>query len=335
MKKSNESLFSGISNAVAGKDPAVPMRLREGTIMEAREKRTGPISRGEVVSHPVLKVDPAVCRMWEHHNRRYDLLDEQRCQDLIESFQAQGGQEFPAVVRRLAAGEPYQFEVICGARRHWTVSWFNRNNHPEYKFLIEVRTLTDEQAFRLADAENRDRLDISDYERGLDYKAALATYYRGSQKDMAKRLEISEARVSQYLTLAELPQPIVSAYPSIFEVREYHARQLMPLLADAKACGRILQKATELAQTQVALREQNKPLLSGSDVVKQLKIAAKIKTAAADLYLANYTSKSGKEMLRVKRINRTGLLLEVKPNSGATKQEVSEACKQAVEAFFA
>ena len=67
-------------------------------------------------------VDPARCRMWARHNRDYDLLDEASCADLLESLRAQGEQEFPAIVRRVEDDPAFDYEVICGARRHWAVS---------------------------------------------------------------------------------------------------------------------------------------------------------------------------------------------------------------------
>ncbi len=51
-----------------------------------------------------------------------------------------------------------------GARRHWTVTWLRANNYPEFRFLVEPRELTDEEAFRLADLENRSAKDLSDYD---------------------------------------------------------------------------------------------------------------------------------------------------------------------------
>ncbi len=85
----------------------------------------------------------------------------------------------------------HAFEVICGARRHWTACWMRANNYPDFKFLIEPRELTDEEAFRLADLENRSRKDLSDYERARDYLRALERYFGGNQRQMAARLEVS------------------------------------------------------------------------------------------------------------------------------------------------
>ena len=74
-------------------------------------------------------------------------------------------------------------EVICGARRHWTITWLRANNYPRFRYLIEERELTDEEAFRLADIENRDREDISDYERAVDYVEAWTAITAASRRD--------------------------------------------------------------------------------------------------------------------------------------------------------
>ena len=102
---------------------------------------------------------------------------------------------------------------------------------------MEERELTDEEAFRLADIENRDREDISDYERARDYAQAVEHYYDGKQKRMAERLEISEGWLSRYLQLAKLPDEVVAAFASIRDLHEVHARTLKPLLAAGEPRG--------------------------------------------------------------------------------------------------
>ncbi|WP_306753125.1 ParB/RepB/Spo0J family partition protein [Paracoccus actinidiae] len=142
---------------------------------------------------------------------------EENCRELIDSLRSQGQQEFPAIVRRLPVGQGPEYEVICGARRHFAISWLRANNYPQFRYLIEVRDLTDEEAFRLADIENRDRADLSDYERARDYLQALGAYYGGKQKTMAARLEVSEAWLSRYLHLARLPKAIVNVWPALLK----------------------------------------------------------------------------------------------------------------------
>lgn len=195
-------------------------------------------------------VDPALCRMWQRHNRDYALLTEDNCRDLIDGIRAQGRQEFPAIVRRLKGDGRHAYEVICGARRHFAVTWLRANNYPQFKYLIEARDLSDEEAFRLSDIENRERDDISDFERARDYAEAIRLYYGGKQKAMAARLEISEGWLSRYLTLAKLPKEVVSAFASIRDLRELHARTLKPLLANPNSREAVLAEARVIASEQ-------------------------------------------------------------------------------------
>ncbi|MDH2327776.1 ParB/RepB/Spo0J family partition protein [Cereibacter sp. SYSU M97828] len=234
-------------------------------------KRSNALAETGEREEKVLRwVDPAQCVMWERHNREYALLTEQNCADLINSIKAQGRQEFPAIVRRKGQG----YEVICGARRHFAVSWLRANNYPQFRYLVDVRDLTDEEAFRLADIENRDREDISDYERARDYAQALEAYYGGRQKAMAERLEVSEGWLSRYLQLAKLPECIIAAYGSLREIKELHARVLKPLLADPKTRDAVMDAAAKLSAEQVAARAGEGEPLAAAQVLARLKASA-------------------------------------------------------------
>lgn len=230
-------------------DVAKPAAAKPGSRFLKRSTAIGERLTGAREEKVLHWVDPASCRMWDRHNRDYDLLSEDTCRDLIDGIRAQGQQEFPAIVRRLS-GEAHEYEVICGARRHYAISWLQANNYPQFKYLIEIRDLTDEEAFRLADIENRERDDISDYERARDYSGAIRLYYGGKQKAMAERLEVSEGWLSRYLTLAKLPDEVVSAFASIRDLRELHARTLKPLLARPADRKLVLAEAGKLAAEQ-------------------------------------------------------------------------------------
>lgn len=219
---------------------------RAGTRFLNRQARVGDRLSGEVEEKTLRRIDPAQARMWARHNRAYELLTEDNCRDLIDGIRAQGRQEFPAIVRRTGE-EKTPYEVVCGARRHFAITWLRANNYPQMKYLIEVRDLTDEEAFRLADIENRDREDISDFERARDYLGALESYYGGSQKDMAARLEVSAAWLSRFLQLARMPREVIEAFPSIRDLKEVHARQLKPHLGRPAECEAILAEARAIA----------------------------------------------------------------------------------------
>lgn len=212
--------------------------------------------------------------MWDRHNRDYALLDEDNCRDLIDGIRSQGRQEFPAVVRSSSA-VGFDYEVICGARRHFAVSWLRANNYTQFKYLVEVRDLTDEEAFRLADIENRDREHISDYERAPDYADAVDRYYGGKQKAMAERLGVSQPWLSRYLQLAKLPQMIVRAFPSIHDIRERNARKLKPFLSASETSGPLMQEAAALVRAQEAARAGHGHLVPPADVMRRLVRAAR------------------------------------------------------------
>jgi len=224
-----------------------PARLPPRTgILAARDNRLAELAAGASLTRAQEFVDPARCRIWDGHNRDYAALNVENCADLIESFRAQGHQEMPAIVRRVVGDPNYSFEVICGARRHWTVSWLRANNFPEFKFLIEPRELTDEEAFRLADLENRNRRDLSDYERAVDYARAIERYYGGNQQRMVERLEVSKSWLSRYLELARLPAEVLAAFGSPHVVGISHAAVLAPLLRVPEQAVRILAEARAL-----------------------------------------------------------------------------------------
>ena len=229
---------------------------------------------GAVEEKTLHWVDPAECRMWAGHNRAYDLLTEERCRDLIDGIRAQGRQEFPAIVRPAGEG-PQRYEVICGARRHFAVSWLRANGYTQFRYLIEVRELSDEEAFRLADIENREREDLSDYERARDYARALELYYGGEQKRMAERLEVSPAWLSRYLALARLPDEIVGAYADLTHIRERHARALTAAMRGADARKAVLGEADLVRSDQAERRAAGQPPLDGAQVIARLSAAPK------------------------------------------------------------
>lgn len=243
-----DDVLSGLDDGAKTNAPKAGSRFLK------RSTAIGERLAGEREEKVLQWIDPASCRMWERHNRDYSLLTEETCRDLIDGIRAQGRQEFPAIVRRLQ-GEDHEYEVICGARRHFAVSWLRAHNYTQFKYLIEVRDLSDEEAFRLADIENRERDDISDYERARDYAEAINLYYGGKQKAMAARLEVSEAWLSRYLGLAKLPDTIVAAFPSVRDIRELHARTLKPLLANPREREAVIAEARKIAGDQADARK--------------------------------------------------------------------------------
>ncbi len=273
MTKKHDAIFDAVLSGIGGEE-RTPKKDRSAGRFLKRGNAIGDKLSGDVDEKTLHWVDPERCRMWDRHNRNYALLTAENCSDLIEGIQQQGRQEFPAIVRRISGDADAEYEVICGARRHFAISWLRANNYPQYKYLVEVRDISDEEAFRLADIENRDRADISDFERACDYAAAVKLYYGGKQKTMAQRLQVSEAWLSRYLFLAKLPDEIVAAFPSSNDIKELHARTLKPFLAQPKAREVVVDRAIWLASMRAAgATSDGMPWNDTAKVVQELKRA--------------------------------------------------------------
>jgi ParB family transcriptional regulator, chromosome partitioning protein len=304
---------------------AAPGRLGDRLSTLAR------VTSGDIKEKTLYLVDPARCRMWTHHNRRYDLLSPTACAELMEGIRSQGGQEFPAIVRRVKDDPNFDYEVICGARRHWVVSYLRTVEHRDIKFLVEERELNDEAAFRLADIENRARQDLSDYERALDYLHALDAYYGGVSRRMAERLEMSAAWLSRFLDLAKLPQGIVAAFGDVRLLRGNHARELKPYLERNDQRARMLSEAHELARKQTASQAAGYAFMEPAKVVAALKAAAEGPKAPAGEkpepeLVTSPTSNAPLFTSVLKGRNR--LVLELKLDSSASDDEFVEAFRQ-------
>jgi ParB family chromosome partitioning protein len=303
---------------------AAPARLGDRISTLAR------VTSGEIKEKTLLLVDPARCRMWTHHNRRYDLLSSAICGDLLESLRSQGCQEFPAIVRRVTGEDDFDYEVICGARRHWAVSYLRKVEHRDIKFLIEERKLDDEAAFRLADIENRARQDISDYERAKDYLFALDAYYGGLARQMAERLEVSPAWLSRFLDVGRMPDQIVTAFGDVRLLRVNHVRELKPLLEQADQRKRMMSEAHELARKQVAAKGAGYDFLEPARVVQLLKAAAAGKSSAAAEKAAPQLVSSPEDAPLFTSVlkGRNKLVLELRLDSSASDEAFVEAFRK-------
>ena len=270
----NRNFVQGLTGTISPSTGAARLPPRTGLLGE-RENRLAELAAGKSVTRLQELIDPGRCRIWDEHNRDYAALSTDNCDDLIDSFKAEGRQNFPAIVRRIHGDPDHDYEVICGARRHWSITYLRQVEHRPIKFLIDERELTDEQAFRISDLENRARQDISDYERAVDYRDAVQSYYGGVAQRMAERLEVSKTWLSRFLDMAKLPAEVVEAFGDVRALRENHARELKPLLLDPVARPRVMTAAKELAKRQAARREAQEPLVEATKVVVALKTAAK------------------------------------------------------------
>ncbi|MEE4210104.1 MAG: ParB/RepB/Spo0J family partition protein [Parvularcula sp.] len=299
-----------------------PLAQREGALSD--------IAHGRVRDVRLRMVDPKVCRMWDKHNRIYDLLTRENCEDLINSIRAQGKQEIPALVRRLKNDpEGFEYEVISGARRHFAVSYLREDeNRKEIYYLIEVRDLEDEEAFRFADLENRGRQDISDYERGREYLKALDDYYGGNMTRMAQRMEVSKSLLSSYMSIARLPREILDAYGDPRQIAVRHGQQLNPLLK-GESREIVLERARYIAEAQDQARAIGDTLLmNGAEVFKMLKEGGR---KPKEKPKAKGEPEIGKGAFLSAKVEGRHLKIVIDLDTGPSPDEVAAAVKRAYE----
>lgn len=340
MSSKNKAFADGLTAAISGASSRQNQVRPHRSIINDRTNRLAEVASGKVVTRTHQFVDPARCKMWDGHNRDYAALTHENCKELIESIRAQGRQEVPAIVRRLTDDPDFDFEVICGARRHWSVSWLNGNNYRDIKFLVEPREMDDEEAFRIADLENRAREDLTDYERAKDYLLGLERYYQGRQKTMADRLNVSEAWLSRYLDLARLPEAVTKAFVSPHDIRLKHVMQIKPLIKDSASREVVYECAHRIAE----LREKDPDYLNEpAAVARELEnaVAAELghlrrkgPGTAKRGNLAITRDSDGKEIVRIdvksaKRLQVTFALPELR-----SRAEMEEAVKLLTDRYW-
>jgi ParB family chromosome partitioning protein len=319
----------GFASFVTGGDEGTSQVRRppKTGILGARDNRLAELASGGTTTRVHEAVDPAICRVWEGHNRDYRALDEELCADLITSLRAQGRQEMPAIVRRLSSDPQYRFEVICGARRHWSVSWLRAHDYPDFKFLVEPRELTDEEAFRVADLENRSRKDLSDYERASDYARAVERYYDGNQQRMADRLQVTKSWLSRYLELARLPSEVLACFATPHVIGISHAAAIAPLLTHAKSRTLVFEEAAVITVEQRRRAEGGEAPLAPSIVVSRF-IRTKKEKSKAPLREEQFKDDAGKVFLKVRREGRGAVSFTVPTAATADHKYVSAAIER-------
>ncbi|SDA35977.1 ParB/RepB/Spo0J family partition protein [Sphingomonas sp. NFR15] len=319
MSKGNKGFGSQFTAGLDDEDNLDQSNPAEG-IMASRSQTLARIATGKSVADRTEWVDPARCRPWRMHNRDLDHLSEESCRDLIDSFLSAKKQRIPAIVRRLKDDPEFDFEIIAGVRRWWTVKWLRAHHHPEYDYLVTIQSVTDEEAFRVSDVENRSRKDISDWERAKEYTVALAEFYEGSQSQMAEHLNLSKSWLSRLLDVARLPEELVAAFSDTHDITVRVARDIKPLTGDAK----MLAKMRDEAERIVDERARTGARISGPEVAKRL-VKATVTPAAKGGAEKEITGKRGKVILRYTKARGGGLTIKVPPKAEATPAELLKA----------
>lgn len=179
----------------------------------------------------VRALDPRSIRVSRWANRHADAFADAAFEELKTEIASAGGNVQPASVRRIAdapaaagAGPAVVYELVYGHRRHRACLELGL---PLKAMVVEA---SDRELFEAMERENRSRKNLSAWEQGNMYRRALDEGLYPSQRKLAEALGVDVSLVSKSLSLARLPDAVVSAFPSPLEIQFRWAQPLAEAL---------------------------------------------------------------------------------------------------------
>jgi ParB family transcriptional regulator, chromosome partitioning protein len=262
----------------------------------------------------IVCANPFRCRVWHLHDRLEEHISEQSCAAEIKSFEDHG-QLVPALARRLNGDPDYDFELIYGARRLFVARYLNK------ALTVELRELSDRDGIIAMDMENRQRKDISPYERGISYARWLRAGYFQSQDDLSRALNISASQVSRLLKLARLPSVIVDAFGAATDICEGWGGDLVDALEDSQKRRSLIRTAREIsAAPRPPAREVYRLLLASYAAGRKPKSAAHDEVVIGE---------DGEPLFRIRRqVGTIALILPITRVSARSLENIQRAVAQ-------
>jgi ParB family chromosome partitioning protein len=304
-------------------EPEAPEAPRsEGEDLSRLDQRLAGFSQGG--RRVALSIRPDDCSVWDGNPRDVPGLSYASCRSLIESIAQEDGNRIPVLVRRNPPGAENPYELLVGSRRRFAVDWLNHNGRPEVRLNALVVEMSDEEAFRLADIENREREDITELDRARSYQAAVDRFYGGVQSRMAEALSLSNSQLSRLLALAQMPDEVVNAFATKEELRVRHSEVLTPLLRRPEQREHVLAAARYIGEEQQRLAAAGDRMISAATVLARLRAATRhaVVKIAADAPVMVRDVQVG----RVKS-SREGLALDLQLAADDHIEEVLDAAR--------
>ncbi len=188
--------------------PRTQSHSRQKSMPSTSLQPSSPVTRGER-----RLINPFRCRVWTQHSRPEEQLTEAACKSLRESID-KNGQHQPALGRPINDDPSCDVEIICGARRHSAALALRQD------LLIELRDLSDAEAYVAMYEENAERKDDCPYVQGQILRRALHSSAYSSQEGLARAFRLSHSKVQRLLMISQLPSIIISAFQSPNDIRE-------------------------------------------------------------------------------------------------------------------
>lgn len=312
-------------------EPAQPAGSGGGKALAHLDNRLSEIAQGSARARTAITIRPGDCSVWDGNPRDVPGLSSEGCRSLIESIAQEDGNRIPVLVRQNPPGSELPYELLVGTRRRFAIDWLNHNGRPEIRLNAIIVDLTDEEAFRLADIENREREDICELDRARSYQNAVDRFYGGVQSRMAEALNLSNSQLSRLLSLAQMPEAVVDAFATRDELRVRHSEVLTPLLRKQEACARVLEEARAIGAEQQALAAANERMIPAAAVLARLKDAGREPAPRESEGEDVPVTLDGARIGRI-RASRTGLAIDFKVTAQNDLDAVMAALREAIAA---
>lgn len=183
-------------------------------------------------------LDPASVRPTRWANRHEASFATPAFAGLKASIEQAGGNTQPILVKPTAEGH---FEIVFGHRRHRACAELDL----PVLAVIWDKPMSEAELFASMDRENRERADLSPFEQGTSYLAAIESGLFPSIRRLAEGLGVSHTWVRKALMVAQLPPSVLSAFRSPIEIQPKHAEVINAALELDKRA--VLRKAESLS----------------------------------------------------------------------------------------
>lgn len=245
-------------------------------------------------------LDPRSIRPSRWANRHAASFEGETYAELRDEIASAGGNIQPIKVRPLKVPEgAVQHEVIYGHRRHRACLDLG------LPVLALVQELDDVQLFAEMERENRARANLSPWEQGMMYRRALDEGLFPSQRKLSEALGVDLALVSKSLSVARLPDAVVTAFESPLVIQYRWAQPL----AEA------VQKDPEGVLTRAKVLGARSPRPAAKEVLEQL-VAANSRLAALDAVQLG----EGRRMVRWQPGPKGSVRIDIAPGAMSDKQ---------------
>jgi ParB family transcriptional regulator, chromosome partitioning protein len=197
-----------------------------------------------------LRLDPKRVRSTQFINRheRAFLESDPKFIELKDSLRL-NGQEQPIRVRAVVNDPTVDFEIVSGHRRHRASLALDAEIAGGFPLLA----LLDGKASESRDLvlkmyrENEERADLSAYEKGTMFRQWLSSGVFAEQGQLAVAIGVSDATVTKYLQIAELPSSVVAAFADPRDIAVRWSHDLVKALKAQPA--KVEEAAQRLANT--------------------------------------------------------------------------------------